>query len=74
MADASLDLGRRDLVREAVSGAAVVANLPAAHFGPGHGTGARAPDEYYLIESSNPKVQGLDGAVASFVESLYALA
>ena len=35
---------------------------------------AHAPDEYYLIESSNPKVQGLDGAVASFVEYLYALA
>ena len=49
-------------------------SLPAGHFGMGHGTGAHAPDEYYLIESSNPKVQGLDGAVASFVEYLYALA
>jgi acetylornithine deacetylase/succinyl-diaminopimelate desuccinylase-like protein len=49
-------------------------NLPAGHFGLGHGTGAHAPDEYYLIESSNPKVQGLDGAVASFVEYLYAMA
>ena len=49
-------------------------NLPAGHFGLGHGTGAHAPDEYYLIESTNPKVQGLDGAVASFVEFLYALA
>jgi len=48
-------------------------SLPAGHFGMGHGTGAHAPDEYYLIESSNPKVQGLDGAVASFVEYLYAL-
>ena len=37
-------------------------------------SGAHAPDEYYLIESTNPKVQGLDGAVASFVEYLYALA
>jgi len=26
-----------------------------------------------LIESTNPKVQGLDGAVASFVEYLYAM-
>src|SRR5437868_2748232 len=34
--------------------------LPAGHFGLGHGTGAHAPDEYYLIESSNSKVQGLD--------------
>ena len=49
-------------------------SLPAGHFGMGHGTGAHAPDEYYLIESSNPKVQGLDGAVSSFVEYLYALA
>ena len=48
-------------------------SLPAGHFGLGHGTGAHAPDEYYLIESTNPKVQGLDGAVASFVEYLYAL-
>jgi acetylornithine deacetylase/succinyl-diaminopimelate desuccinylase-like protein len=48
-------------------------NLPAGHFGMGNGTGAHAPDEYYLIESTNPKVQGLDGAVASFVEYLYAL-
>jgi acetylornithine deacetylase/succinyl-diaminopimelate desuccinylase-like protein len=49
-------------------------NLPAGHFGLGNGTGAHAPDEYYLIESTNPKVQGLDGAIASFVEYLYALA
>jgi acetylornithine deacetylase/succinyl-diaminopimelate desuccinylase-like protein len=48
--------------------------LPAGHFGLGHGTGAHAPDEYYLIESSNPKIQGMDGAIASFVEYLYALA
>jgi acetylornithine deacetylase/succinyl-diaminopimelate desuccinylase-like protein len=49
-------------------------NLPAGGFGMGHGTGAHAPDEYYLIDSSNPKIQGLDGAVSSFVECLYALA
>jgi acetylornithine deacetylase/succinyl-diaminopimelate desuccinylase-like protein len=49
-------------------------SLPAGHFGLGHGTGAHAPDEYYLIESTNPKVQGLDGAIASFVEYLYAMA
>jgi acetylornithine deacetylase/succinyl-diaminopimelate desuccinylase-like protein len=49
-------------------------SLPAGGFGLGHGTGAHAPDEYYLIDSTNPKVQGLDGAVASFVECLYALA
>ena len=38
------------------------------------GRGRTLPDEYYLIESTNPKVQGLDGAIASFVEYLYALA
>ena len=32
------------------------------------------PDEYYVIESTNPKVQGFDGAVMSFVQYLYELA
>jgi acetylornithine deacetylase/succinyl-diaminopimelate desuccinylase-like protein len=49
-------------------------SLPAGQFGLGHGTGAHAPDEYYLIDSTNPKMQGLDGAVASFVEYLYTVA
>ena len=49
-------------------------SLPASDFGLGHGTGAHAPDEYYLIDSTSPKVLGLDGAVSSFVECLYALA
>ncbi len=48
--------------------------LPAGHFGLGHGSGAHAPDEYYVIESKNPNVQGMDGAVRSFVEYLYELA
>ena len=48
--------------------------LPAGHFGLGHGNGAHAPDEYYLIESANPKVQGIDGAVRSYVEFLYEMA
>ncbi|MEA2238342.1 MAG: hypothetical protein QOC81_3066 [Thermoanaerobaculia bacterium] len=48
-------------------------SLPSGHFGLGHGSGAHAPDEYYVIESSNPKVQGFDGAVMSFVEYLYEL-
>jgi len=48
--------------------------LASGHFGLGHGSGAHAPDEYYLIESTNPKVQGYDGAVMSFVEYLYELA
>ena len=48
-------------------------SLPSGHFGLGHGSGAHAPDEYYVIESTNPKVQGLDGAVMSFVEYLWEL-
>jgi acetylornithine deacetylase/succinyl-diaminopimelate desuccinylase-like protein len=49
-------------------------SLPAAHFGLNHGSGAHAPDEYYVIESSSPKVAGWDGAVRSFVDYLYELA
>ncbi|MGO9085549.1 MAG: M20/M25/M40 family metallo-hydrolase [Candidatus Sulfotelmatobacter sp.] len=49
-------------------------HLPAGHFGLGHGEGAHAPDEYYLIESANPKVLGMDGAVRSYVEFLYGMA
>ncbi|HEY3173704.1 MAG TPA: M20/M25/M40 family metallo-hydrolase [Thermoanaerobaculia bacterium] len=49
-------------------------HLAAGHFGLGHGSGAHAPDEYYVIESSNPKVQGFDGAAWSFVEYLNELA
>ena len=50
------------------------AQLAAGHFGLGHGSGAHAPDEYYVIESANPKIQGFDGAAMSFVEYLYELA
>ncbi|MBV8520290.1 MAG: M20/M25/M40 family metallo-hydrolase [Acidobacteria bacterium] len=49
-------------------------SLASGHFGLGHGSGAHAPDEYYVIDSTNPNVQGLDGAVFSFVEYLYELA
>lgn len=48
--------------------------LPAGHFGLGHGNGAHAPDEYYLIESKNPKLRGLDGATLSYVEYLHQIA
>ena len=48
-------------------------SLASGHFGLGHGSGAHAPDEYYVIESTNPKLQGFDGAVMSFVEYLYEL-
>jgi acetylornithine deacetylase/succinyl-diaminopimelate desuccinylase-like protein len=49
-------------------------HVPAGHFGMGHGNGAHAPDEYYVIEATNPKVVGFDGATLSYVELLYALA
>ena len=48
--------------------------LPAGHFGLGHGNGAHAPDEYFLIESSNPRVEGMVGATMSYVQFLYELA
>ena len=48
--------------------------LAAGHFGLGHGSGAHAPDEYYVIESTQPKVLGFDGAAKSFVDYLYQLA
>ena len=49
-------------------------SLAAGHFGLGNGGGQHAPDEYFLIESSNPKVQGYDGAALSYVDYLYELA
>ncbi|HKR66652.1 MAG TPA: M20/M25/M40 family metallo-hydrolase [Thermoanaerobaculia bacterium] len=49
-------------------------SLASGHFGLGHGSGAHAPDEYYVIESANPSVQGFDGAALSFAQYLYELA
>ena len=48
-------------------------NMGAGHFGLGHGSGAHAPDEYFVIESSNPNIDGWDGAVMSYVRYLYEL-
>ncbi len=48
--------------------------LAAGQFGLGTGGGAHAPDEFFLIDSTNPKVAGLDGATASYVDLFYALA
>ncbi len=48
--------------------------LAAGQFGLGHGDGAHAPDEYFIIESANPKVAGMDGAVRSYVELFRAIA
>ncbi len=49
-------------------------SLPAGHFGLGHGSGAHAPDEYFVIESTNPNFGGYDDAVRSFVDYLFELA
>ena len=46
-------------------------NLPTGQFGIGRGNGAHAPDEWFLIRSTNPKVAGLDEATMLFVDYLY---
>ena len=48
--------------------------LPAGHFGLGHGSRQHAPDEYYVIESANPKLAGMAEATLGYVHFLYALA
>ena len=48
--------------------------LPAVGFGIGHGGGAHAPDEWYLIKSKNPKVAGIDEATMFYVDYLYEVA
>lgn len=48
--------------------------IPAGQFGLGHGGGAHAPNEYFVIDSTNPKVQGLVGATMGFVDFLYEMA
>jgi acetylornithine deacetylase/succinyl-diaminopimelate desuccinylase-like protein len=48
--------------------------LPAGQFGLGRGGGAHAPNEWYLIESRNPKVAGFDQATMFYVDYLYELA
>jgi acetylornithine deacetylase/succinyl-diaminopimelate desuccinylase-like protein len=49
-------------------------NLPAAQYGIGRGGGAHAPNEWFLIESSNPKVAGLDEQAMLYADFLYAVA
>ncbi|MGE5346602.1 MAG: peptidase dimerization domain-containing protein, partial [Acidithiobacillales bacterium] len=48
--------------------------LPITHFGLGHGSGAHAPNEYFVVDSLNPKVKGFDGTVRAFVDYLHELA
>ena len=49
-------------------------NMAAGHFGVGRGGGAHAPDEWLLIESSDPKVAGYEQQAVMFAEYLYAVA
>ena len=49
-------------------------SLPVSRFGTGRGGGAHAPNEWYLIKSSDPKVYGLDEATMAFVDFLYVVA
>ncbi len=49
-------------------------NLPAGQFGLGHGGGQHAPNEYFLIDSTNPRVLGLTGQVMGYIDFLYELA
>jgi acetylornithine deacetylase/succinyl-diaminopimelate desuccinylase-like protein len=49
-------------------------NLPAAQFGLGHGSGAHAPDEYFVIDSSNRRVMGLTGATMGYIDFMYEMA
>ena len=49
-------------------------NLPAGQIGIGRGGGAHAPNEWYLIESSNPKVAGIDELSMMYVDFLYEVA
>jgi acetylornithine deacetylase/succinyl-diaminopimelate desuccinylase-like protein len=48
--------------------------LPAGQIGIGRGGGAHAPNEWYLIESSDPKVAGLDELTMFYIDYLYELA
>lgn len=49
-------------------------SIPAGHFGIGHGSAQHAPDEYYVVESSNPKVAGMTEATLGYAEIMYQLA
>jgi acetylornithine deacetylase/succinyl-diaminopimelate desuccinylase-like protein len=49
-------------------------SLAAIQFGLGHGNGAHAPNEYYLIDSTNPKIEGYDGAARAQLDFLYQVA
>lgn len=49
-------------------------SIPAAQFGLGHGGAQHAPDEYFVVDSSNPRVMGVEGAVMGFIDFMYEMA
>ena len=49
-------------------------SLPAGQFGLGHGSGAHAPDEYFVVESTNPNVAGVVDAAMAYVDFFYQVA
>jgi acetylornithine deacetylase/succinyl-diaminopimelate desuccinylase-like protein len=49
-------------------------SIPAAQFGLGYGTGAHAPNEFFVIESTNPKVFGMVDSAMGYVDMLYEMA
>jgi acetylornithine deacetylase/succinyl-diaminopimelate desuccinylase-like protein len=48
--------------------------MAAGHFGVGRGGGAHAPDEWLLIESSDPRVAGYEQQAVMFADYLYEVA
>lgn len=48
--------------------------LPASGFGVGSGGGAHAPNEWFLVESSNPKVAGFAEQARIYADFLYEVA
>ena len=46
----------------------------AGQFGLGYGSGAHAPDEYFIVESRTPGVAGLKEAAMGYADFLYAMA
>jgi len=49
-------------------------NMPAGQFGAGRGGGAHAPDEWLLIDSTNPKTAGFDDQAILYADFLYEVA
>lgn len=49
-------------------------SLPVGLAGVGHGGAQHAPDEYFVIESTNPRIKGYDDAVSAYVDYLFELA